>query len=71
MPTFLVSQIARQHVTVALAGDGGDELFAGYDTYVAQAVARRYERVVPSVIRERLTELAARFKPQAAKRVDE
>ncbi|MCO5205961.1 MAG: asparagine synthase (glutamine-hydrolyzing) [Anaerolineae bacterium] len=69
MPTFLVSQIARQHVTVALAGDGGDELFAGYDTYVAQAVARRYERAVPSVIRERLVpELAARFKPQAAKK---
>jgi asparagine synthase (glutamine-hydrolysing) len=46
LPTYLLSKFTREQVTVALGGDGGDELFAGYPTYFAHQVANRYERLL-------------------------
>ncbi len=50
IPTALLSKVAKDHVTVLLSGEGGDEMFSGYDTHAA-AVARRWYRTIPGWIR--------------------
>jgi asparagine synthase (glutamine-hydrolysing) len=50
LPTYLLAAFARQSVTVALTGDGGDELFAGYDPISALQPAALYNRLVPKPI---------------------
>ncbi|MBS1793820.1 MAG: asparagine synthase (glutamine-hydrolyzing) [Acidobacteria bacterium] len=55
IPTFLLSRFVRRHVTVALGGDGGDEIFAGYPMYYAHKVANLYNSF-PRVLRSGLIE---------------
>ena len=50
IPTYLVSKHTREHVTVALSGDGGDELFAGYERFYAANLVARYRRL-PDALR--------------------
>jgi asparagine synthase (glutamine-hydrolysing) len=55
VPTYLLSRFTRKHVTVALGGDGGDELFAGYPMYFGHRMARAYKRL-PRFVRSGLIE---------------
>lgn len=57
LPTYLVSRFARSRVTVALTGDGSDELFGGYDPFKALLPARLYARLVPAAAHRGLRRL--------------
>jgi asparagine synthase (glutamine-hydrolysing) len=69
IPTFLVSQLAREHVTVSLSGDGGDEVFGGYNRYSYGPRVWNRVRRIPRVLREPMGGAISSVSPRTWDRV--
>ena len=68
IPTYLLAKFTRESVTVALGGDGGDEIFCGYDTFVAHRLAEYYGHI-PEFLRKHIVEKIALNLPVSHKNI--
>lgn len=68
IPFWILSKHAREHVTVCLSGEGGDEVFVGYDRFIASKVHERVYSLLPSPVRGLLARLVARLPDQEQKK---
>ncbi len=62
IPTYFLSKFAKDHVSIALSGDGADEMFCGYDTFPAHKIANIYEQI-PQAIKKNFIEKFIKFLP--------
>jgi asparagine synthase (glutamine-hydrolysing) len=64
IPTVLVSQLAREKVTVSLSADGGDEIFAGYDSYASTVAMHKKFQKIPSGVRKNISSIMNMVSPE-------
>ena len=63
VPLYFLAQIAREHVTVVLSGEGADEIFAGYDWYADTCEVKKFKKAVPAFLRRLLADLVRPLPP--------
>src|SRR5260370_14068094 len=69
LPVWFLSRMSRRHVTVALSGEGADELFGGYLTYQADRLVRPFRRMAPAGLRRVVRGALGRYKPGSGDKI--